>query len=304
MSPRRMLSTFAVLLLAATSLGAQTFEDGVMMPGKALCTGFLYTHESWDQYWEGTLKRGNGNIGTLTTQSVAWFGNYGITDRLNVIAMVPYVWTEASQGVMKGQDGFQDVTVAAKLRLLQTEFTSRGALSAIVVGSLGAPASDYTPDFYPVSIGSQSSRGALRAILHFRMPEGWFLTGSAAYTWRGNVTLDRPAYFTDGQLYLTDEVAMPDVFDYTLSTGYRKGPIEVPITFSQQYTLGGGDIRRQDMPFVSNKMNFSKLEAVVMYALPMVRKMQVRLAANHVLTGRNVGQSTAFTAGLLYTFTF
>ena len=304
MSPWRMLSTFALVLLASTSLRAQTFEDGVLMPGRALCTGFLYTHESWDQYWEGTLKRGNGNIGTLTTQSVAWFGAYGITDRLNVIAMVPYIWTEASQGVLKGQDGFQDVTVAAKFRLLQTEFTSRGSLSAIVVGSLGAPTTDYTPDFYPLSIGSQSNRGAVRTILHFRMPEGWFLTGSAAYTWRGNVTLDRPAYFTDGQLYLTDEVAMPDVFDYTVSAGYRKGPIDVPITFSQQNTLGGGDIRRQDMPFVSNKMNFSKLEAVVMYALPMVKKMQVRLAANHVLTGRNVGQSTAFTAGLLYTFTF
>ena len=52
--------------------------------GQTLCTGFLYTHDSWDQYWEGTLKRGNGNIGTVTTQSVAWMGNYGITDRLNV----------------------------------------------------------------------------------------------------------------------------------------------------------------------------------------------------------------------------
>ncbi len=304
MSLQRMISTLAVVLLAATSLRAQTFEDGVLMPGKALCTGFLYTHESWDEYWEGTLKRDNGNIGTLTTQSVAWFGAYGITDRLNVIAMVPYVWTEASQGVLKGQSGFQDVTVAAKFRLLQTDFTSRGSLSASVVGSRGAPTTDYTPDFYPMSIGSQSTRGAVRSILNFGTPEGFFLTGSAAYTWRGNVALDRVSYFTDGQMYLSDEVAMPDVFDYTVSAGYRKGPINVPITYAQQYTLGGGDIRRQDMPFVSNKMNLSRLEAVVMYALPMVKKMQVRLAANRVLTGRNVGQSTAFTAGLLYTFTF
>ena len=155
-----------------------------------------------------------------------------------------------------------------------------------------------------MSIGSQSTRGAVRSILNFGTPEGFFLTGSAAYTWRGNVALDRVSYFTDGQMYLSDEVAMPDVFDYTVSAGYRKGPINVPITYAQQCTLGGGDIRRQDMPFVSNKMNLSRLEAVVMYALPMVKKMQVRLAANRVLTGRNVGQSTAFTAGLLYTFTF
>ena len=82
------------------------------------------------------------------------------------------------------------------------------------------------------------------------------------------MTLDRPSYFTDGQLFLSDEVAMPDVFDYTVSAGYLKGGLQVPISFSQQNTLGGGDIRRQDMPFVSNRMNFSKLDAVVMYSLP------------------------------------
>ena len=52
-------------------LGAQTIDDGLMMPRRQLCTGFLYTHDSWDRYWEGSLERGNGNIGTLTTQSVA-----------------------------------------------------------------------------------------------------------------------------------------------------------------------------------------------------------------------------------------
>jgi hypothetical protein len=58
------------------------------------------------------------------------------------------------------------------------------------------------------------------------------------------------------------------------------------------------------MPFVSNRMNFSRLEAVVMYALPKPKRVSLRLAANHVVSGRNVGQSTALTAGLLYTFAF
>jgi hypothetical protein len=301
---RKALLPFALATFSCAGIGAQTLEDGVMMPGKALCTGLLYTHESWDQYWEGTLKRANGNIGTLTTQSVTWFGNYGISDRLNVIAMLPYVWTDASQGVLQGIDGFQDLTLAAKFRLLRTPFTGRGELSAIVVGSLGAPASDYTPDFYPLSIGSASRRASTRLTANFQARQGWFINGSAAYTWRGKVTLDRQSYFTDGQLYLTDQVAMPDVFDYTVSAGYMKGGLQLPISFSQQSTLGGGDIRRQDMPFVSNRMNFSRLEAVVMYALPKPKRVSLRLAANHVVSGRNVGQSTALTAGLLYTFAF
>jgi hypothetical protein len=36
----------------------------------------------------------------------------------------------------------------------------------------------------------------------------------------------------------------------------------------------------------------------VMYALP--KNVSIRLGAAHVLSGRNVGQSTTFTSGLLY----
>ena len=113
-----LFSLAALAVLPVGALRAQTIEDGVLMPRGDFCTGFLYQHDRWDEYWEGTLKRDNGNIGTLTTQSVAWVGNYGVTDRLNVIAMLPYVWTDASQGVLNGMSGFQDLTVAAKYNLL------------------------------------------------------------------------------------------------------------------------------------------------------------------------------------------
>jgi hypothetical protein len=296
--------SLALLASSAPPLRAQTIDDGIMMPKKALCTGFLYMHDSWDQYWEGTLKRGNGNIGTITTDTLAWTGNYGVTHRLNVIAMAPYVWTKASQGVLHGMSGFQDVTLAAKYNLLETPFTSQGSLRTILVASAGAPLSDYTPDFYPLSIGSASKRFSGRMTLSFEAKKGWFITASGAYTWRDMVTLDRPAYFTDGELHMSDQVAMPDVFDYTLSAGYLGSHLQVPVSFSQQITLGGGDVRRQDVPFVSNRMNLQKVEAVAMYYLKKPNSLAVRVAGNYVVGGRNVGQSTTFGAGLLYTFHF
>jgi hypothetical protein len=296
----------AVLLAAAAGapLRAQTIEDGVLMPRGDFCTGFLYQNDRWDEYWEGSLKRDNGNIGTLTTRSVAWMGNYGVTDRLNVIAMLPYVWTRASQGVLSGMDGFQDLTVAAKYNLLTTPFTSAGSFKAIVVASAGTPASDYTPDFLPLSIGLASRRASGRLTLHFRANRGWFLSGSSAYTWRGNVSLDRPAYFTNGELFHSNEVAMPDVFDYTVTAGYLRTRLHVPVSFSQQYTRGGGDIRRQDMPFVSNRMNFSKVDVSAMYWPSKPKDLGLKLSATHTIDGRNVGQSTTLTAGVLYTFHF
>ena len=300
----RALVPLVLLTLSASPLRSQTIEDGLMMPKKNFCTGFLYVHDSWDQYWEGTLKRGNGNIGTITTQTITWAGNYGVTDRLNVIAMVPYVKTKASQGVLHGMSGFQDMTVAVKYKVLDTAFTSRGSFRTILAASAGAPLTDYTPDFLPLSIGLASKRLSGRMTLMFHAKQGWFIHASGAYSGRGKVTLDRPSYYTDGQLFISDQVAMPDVFDYTVSAGYLRERMHFPISFSQQITRGGGDIRRQDMPFVSNRMNVQKVEALAMYYLPTPKKLAVRLAANYTLDGRNVGQSTTITAGLFYIFDF
>jgi hypothetical protein len=46
-----------LLLLGFSTLRAQTLTDGLMMPKNAFCTGFMYTHDSWTEYWEGELKR-------------------------------------------------------------------------------------------------------------------------------------------------------------------------------------------------------------------------------------------------------
>lgn len=79
---------------------------------------------------QGSVKRDNGNIGTLTTQSVTWVGSYGVTDRLSVMAILPYVWTHASRGPLHGMHGLQDFTLAAKYQLLTTPLTDRGTLRA------------------------------------------------------------------------------------------------------------------------------------------------------------------------------
>ena len=224
------------------------------------------------------------------------------TDRLNVIAAIPYVWTRASQGVLQGMSGFQDITVAGKYSVLERPSTRVGALRAIGVVAVGIPLTGYSPDFQPLSIGLASKRVAGRFTLNLQSNPGWYLNGSAAYTWRGNVTLDRPYYYTNGQLFLTDEVTMPNVFDYIASAGYMKRGLMTTGSFSQQQTLGGGDIRRQDIPFVSNRMNFSRVGAMVMYPVPKLRNLAFQLAYGYTIDGRNVGQATTVTTGLLYRF--
>jgi hypothetical protein len=307
MSNRRLARTVVLSLVAlassAMTLQAQTIDDGVMMSKKSLCTGFLYTHDSWDRYWEGTLKRGNGNIGKVTTQSIVWMGTYGVTDRLNIVAMVPYVWTGASQGVLRGQSGVQDLTVAAKYNFLEKNVGGKTRLRTFAVVSGETPLANYTPDFLPLSIGLHDPRFSVRGTANLRHEKGWFANASGAYTWRKNVGLDRSSYFTEAELIFSNEVAMPDVFSYVLSAGFMRPGLQVPLSYSRQVTQGGSDIRRQDMPFVSNKMNFSRLQGVVLYTLPRTQ-LQVKASLAKTLSGRNVGQSTTVGAGLLYAFQF
>jgi hypothetical protein len=298
----RTIRTFVLITATALPAVAQAPADGFMMPKRAMSLGVVYAHDSWDQYWEGTLKRRNGNIGSITTQSVTWVGAYGVTDRLGVTATLPYIWTHASQGVLSDASGVQDLTFAAKYRLLGTESAGHGAFNAFVAAAAAVPVSNYTPDFLPLSIGSGGGRASARATMSYEPTSAWFTSASAAYTFCSNVKLNRSSYYTDGQLYLTNEVAMPNVFESSLMAGYRSGRWQIPLTVMQQHTLGGGDIRRQDMPFVSNRMDFVKVDGGVMYALP--GSLSIRLGAAHVLTGRNVGQSTTFTTGVFHALHF
>jgi hypothetical protein len=164
------------------------------------------------------------------------------------------------------------------------------------------PTSDYTPDFLPMSIGLHSKSLTARAAAHLQDRTGWFFDGFAERMWRSNVTLDRSSYYTDGQWIESNEVAMPDVAEYRGTLGWQRGAWCVPVGFTFQRTLGGGDIRRQDMPFVSNRMNFTAAHAEVMYFLPGLSGLRLDLGAAHVLSGRNVGQSTTIMTGLTYAF--
>jgi len=295
-----------ITLLFFLSVGAahaQTITDGLMMPKKTLCTGFMYGHDTWRDYWQGETKRDNGNIGRVTTQSINWMATYGISKKINVIAMLPYVKTRASAGTLRGMKGLQDLTVAVKYNFLNKKIDS--ASFKVFAGlAYSIPVSDYSVDFYPLSIGMGSNQLAWRLNLNYTFKQGFYLNGSAAYTWRSNVTLDRSSYYTGDELTMSDEVKMPNVFDVFFTVGYHKQALQVEASYAQQNVLGGTDIRRQDMPFVSNRMNFSKVGALVMYYLPWPKNLAARASVNYTVAGRNVGQSTTVMGGLMYTLYF
>jgi hypothetical protein len=286
-------------LLAVSPAAAQTLDDGLMLRHRQLRVSVDHGSDSWSEYWEGTRRRSNDNIGRLTTQSTVLGVAYGVTRRLSLFATLPYVQTRAGAGVLSGMQGMQDVTVGAKARLFEITPTSRTRLRATALAGGGLPTTRYTPDFLPMSIGLGARHARVRGALHLQDRSNVFADLSAGYQWRNTVTLDRPAYFTNGQLVHSNEVAMPDVRDAMIAVGYQDRRWCIPLALVQQRTLGGGDIRRQDMPFISNRMDFTRAQVHVMYTmsrLPLI----LNSGAMTTLAGRNVGKSTMITGGVTY----
>jgi hypothetical protein len=298
----QITSSIYLMTIFLSSTQAQTPTDGIMMDNGQICFAGLYTHDTWDEYWEGTLKRSNGNVGTLTRQTFMPMFTLGIADRLNLIAALPYITTEASGGQMRGAEGFQDFGIWLKGVAYENEGKS-ATFSTLVTLGLTLPTSDYLEDYSPFAIGLGCPDFSMRGILNYQMNNGLFLRGQAAYLIRGNAKIERDYYYTTHGIY-SDEVDMPNAMNYgaTIGSWFFKNSLKVDATFDGLTTFGGHDIRPQDVGFPSNKMEFTRIGANAQYFLPFVSGLGIVGQWIQVLTGRNVGQSTAITAGLTYQF--
>jgi hypothetical protein len=287
--------------LSYSSLYAQTEHDAIMMNKGQWCNGASYMHSQWSDYWEGTFKRNNDNIGTITTQSVMYMTNYGISNKINIMAGLPYVWTNASKGTLHGMKGFQDASVYLKWRPLSVK-SGKGILSLFAVGGVSTPASNYVRDFLPLSIGLGSTNVSGRLLIDYQR-RAFFTSISAGYVLRNNVKLDRDSYYTT-EIHNTDEVKMPDMAVYNFSIGIRKKYIVAEALLNNMTTLGGFDIRKNDMPFVSNRINNTSVGVHAKYTLPCFPHIELTGEGDYVITGRNVGRATTYSAGMYYIFSF
>jgi hypothetical protein len=297
---KTLIISLLLILLKFNFSSAQSLNDGIFLPKQGVCAGLMYDYSSWKNYWEGTFKRENLNLGRVSTQSLQAMATYGITNKLNVVVGLPYIWTRASAGTLAGQNGIQDLMGGLKYQFLGV---NRGKhtfnFSAVVGGSV--PLSRYTPDLLPLSIGLHSRTLFGRALVNYRFQDHWTFTAQATYTTRSTVRLDRESYFTTRQIY-ANQVAMPDVLSYGARVGYNNQKWAAELIFEQVNCLTGFDIRRNDMPFVSNEMDMSVLSLMGFYKFSQLADLQIVGSVRHTLAGRNVGQSTGFSLGLMKPF--
>lgn len=299
---RKILLAVALLsAIAPLTSTAQTDLDAIMMEKKQFCVGPMYNHSSWKNYWEGTLKRNNQNLGTLSTNTFAVMGAYGISGKLNALFNVPYISTKASAGTLHSMQDVQDLSLFLKWMPVE-QMLGPGTFSLYTIGGASIPLTNYVVDFLPLSIGLHSKTLSARLLLDYQV-NNIFVTGSATYVIRDNTKLDRTSYY-DTQLHLTNEVAMPDASNFNFRAGYRSSKLIAEAVLNKWTTLGGFDITRNNMPFPSNKMNATTIGANVKYVVTSNHNLSFVGGGNTTIAGRNVGQATAFYGSVFYVLDF
>lgn len=294
---KKTISLLTVLFIINAVASAQTDLDAIMMGKNQFCVGPGYMNSSWKNYWEGTLKRDNENLGTVSSQSISVMGNYGVTENLNVLFNIPYVSTKASAGTLQGFQGLQDVSLFVKY-LAKEKDLGNGTISFYAIGGVSAPMTNYVADYLPLSLGLRSKTVSIRGLVDYQQ-NSFFATASATYVLRSNIKIDRTAYYTDHMIY-SNEVAMPDASNINIRAGYRSERLIAEAVFNQWNTLGGFDITRNNMPFPSNEMNATTVGVKVKYVLFTKHEFAIEGGADFTVAGRNIGQSNNYHGGLLY----
>lgn len=276
---------------------AQMPHDAIYMAPKTVCVAGIYGQSSWNQYWEGSLKRENLNMGTFTTQSVMLMPAIGISKRVNVILSLPYVWTSTSAGNLMGQKGIQDVSAWLKVKAVKAGGFS---LHAIVGGSV--PIGNYVPDFLPMSIGLQCRTFTGRLLANYKDPRtGLYLTAHGSYGWRSNIHVDRDAYQANDRVYNTNQVSVPNTYDAAVRLGVLRRGWQTEVFAERSSCLSGDNIRRNDMPFPTNNMQAT---VIGWYGKVQPRNIGINARVGYVTSGLNVGQSTSYSVGVLYQLNF
>lgn len=298
----RMQATFALIffLLTADKLFSQTTTDGFYMAKGNLCIVGDYSYSSWKNYWEGTRKKETHYIGTFKSQSTGLMIGLGITDKILFTAALPYIWTTSTEFYNSGQKGFQDFSAGLKWKIFTRHFAGGDfSFQPSIEGNI--PVSDYIPDAMPFSIGNQSKTFKTTGVIDYLSDKNFFATFHWGYVFRSNIHVDATSYYYEDELYYTDEMFVPDLIVYGGQLGYNVDKFRAEGWVKVQVSQGGSDIRPNDKPYPFNRMNACMAGVTGKYSpLSKLPDLYLNASLGYTLSGRNVGQATAFSIGAQY----
>jgi hypothetical protein len=284
---------FLMLLLWSASAPAQSLLSG-FMNGKGKGTVALsYTTESYDNVF---LVPGDAEgvpiFNEVTVNSISLFGTYGISDRFDIVAALPYISTtgNASQGVLdelgfeNSRSGIQDLSVFVRYNPLNVA-VGEHSLNFMLGGGISTPLGGYEVDEglqSILAIGNRATSFTGLAIAQFRTNSGIFLTTQAGYSLRSG--------------------EVPNAVLGEIRAGYAANKFYIDAWYAGQISTDGVNILGEGFTgfFPATDVSFSRA-GITLFA-PIVSGFGVSVSASRYISGRNVGESTGLSGAVTYSF--
>ena len=297
------MSKFSTTLLAAfffvmasASLSAQGLIDGFFQPkGKGSAT-LSYTRSTFDEFYAGEMKMPAVPVHNSIDQNIInFYANYGLTDKLTVIANVPY-FSASGNGEpdpingFREVDGLQDISLALKFMPFSADLGG-AQLSGIVSAGASLPG-DYEPNGI-LSIGYGAFTTDLTGGLHLQTGSGFFATGLFNYSLRGEADNNGGG----------EDFDVPNATHLTGKVGYAGGGFYAEAWVRRQSTSDEGiDITDADFGgrFPLTKVDFTVVGGSVY--VPVGSVLGLSAAYGTIVSGRNVGDASYFSLGATINF--
>jgi len=203
--------------------------------------------------------------------SVSLFGIYGINDRLNVQASLPYLSSDE-------QNDFQDAQFFLKYKALQKDWETDKLELSFATGF------SFNLTNYNIGglndLGQQAKILETRALLHYQKKSGWFVNLQSGFSFK----------FEN----------IPNSFPLTLKFGKASTKSYVDFWYDFQYAFGGIDYRGTPNPqdFRLLGVNYHKIGGTYHFSLS--KKSGIYIAPSYVISGRNVFSGFAYYVGWTY----
>lgn len=293
MTIRKML--YLVALFAAPMVVAAQSPVNGFMQGKGNGSVVLsYATETYDKVFLVPEEiDGVPVFNEVQKSSVSLYASYGITDKLDVALNAPYITSKGSATDATLTDlnftneikGIQDLSLHLKYSAVTIDFGGSN-LSLLATAGVQTPIGDYKVDEglqSIIAIGNRSTSINAIAAAHFKMDSGVFATAQGGYSFRSN--------------------DVPNAFISEFKAGYAGSSFYVDAYVAGQLSSKDApDILQEGFVgvFPVTRVNYTRVGLNVF--VPIVSSFGVAGGGSTYVAGRNLGKSTAFYGGLVFSF--
>ncbi|WP_298422514.1 transporter [uncultured Kordia sp.] len=203
--------------------------------------------------------------------SISVFGIYGINERLNIQASLPYLSSNK-------QNGLQDAQFVLKYKAVQKAWKTDKLELSFATGF------SFNVGNYNLGglndLGQQAKILETRALVHYQKKSGWFINLQSGFSFK------------------FEEV--PNSLPVTFKLGKASAKSYFDFWYDFQHAFGGINYLETPAPQNFKRFGASYHKVGGTYHFPISKKSGIYIAPSYVITGRNVFQGFAYHVGWTY----